>query len=341
MRIIGCDFHSGFQQIAWYDAESGETGGARLQHREEAERFYRALAGEQVRVGIEATGGTRWFERLLGELGFEVWFGDPAKIRAKEPRKQKTDARDAELLLRLLRSGEFEPLRIWVPSMEERDERQLLLHRHRLVQMRTRVKNQVQAIAKNEGVCRRAGLWTVKGQAEFRALPLAPWADQRRRDSLELLSALNGRIDPLDDAVAQLAKQRPAVQLLMTHPGVGPVVASAFVLTLGTWRRFESAKQVASYVGLIPAEASSGGRQRLGHLTKQGNAFLRGLLVEAAHIAVRYEPQWRRAYLRMSLRKNRQIAVVAIARKLAMRLWWIWKTGLAYGQMVESGSHAE
>jgi transposase len=180
-----------------------------------------------------------------------------------------------------------------------------------------------------------------EGTGRVPALPLAPWADQRRRDSLELLSALNGRIDPLDDAVAQLAKQRPAVQLLMTHPGVGPVVASAFVLTLGTWRRFESAKQVASYVGLIPAEASSGGRQRLGHLTKQGNAFLRGLLVEAAHIAVRYEPQWRRAYLRMSLRKNRQIAVVAIARKLAMRLWWIWKTGLAYGQMVESGSHAE
>ncbi len=341
MRIIGCDFHSRFQQIAWYDEESGQSGQARVEHPEEAERFYRQLSGCKVRVGIETTGGTRWFERLLGELGIELWVGDAAKIRTKETRKQKTDARDAELLLRLLRSGEFEQLRVWVPSPAERDLRQLLLHRHRLVQMRTRVKNQLQAIARNEGVCRRSALWTEKGQRELRAIPLAHWAKQRRTDLLALLPELDQRIEPLDQAVLKLASEKPEIRRLMTHPGVGPVVASAYVLTLGNWERFASGKHVASYLGLIPAEASSGGKQRLGELTKQGNSFLRGLLVEAAHIATRFEPEWRRKCLRMSIRKNRQIAVVAVARKLAMRLWWMWKFGLDYGQKVESGSHAE
>lgn len=260
-------------------------------------------------------------------------------MRVQEVRKQKTDVRDAELMLRLLREGRFPKL--WVPSVQQRDERQLLLHRHRLVQTRTRVKNQVQAIAKNEGIYRRRGLWTAQGQAELAAVQLAPWSEQRRRDWLELLPELQSRIEPLDQAVAELAEQRPEVRRLMTHPGVGPVVASAFVLTLGEWQRFDRAKQVASYLGLIPAEASTGGKQRLGHLSKQGNPFLRGLLVEAAHIAVRYEADWRRAYRRMSMRKNRQIAVVAVARKLAMRLWGMWKLGLDYGQFTESGSHAE
>ncbi len=257
----------------------------------------------------------------------------------QEVRKQKTDARDADLILKLLREDRFP--KVWVPSPRQRDERQLLLHRQRLVQMRTRVKNQLQAMAKNEGVCRRSGLWTAKGEAEFLQIPLLPWAEQRRHDWLQLLPQLNERILPLDEVVAEMAEQRPEVRRLMSHPGVGPVVATAFVLTLGDWRRFERSKQVASYLGLIPAEDSSGGKQRLGHLSKQGNSFLRGLLVEAAHIAVRHEPEWRRAYRRMSMRKNRQIAVVAIARKLAMRLWWMWKLGLEYGQIIESGSHAE
>ncbi len=117
----------------------------------EAEKFYRELArrGVGVRVGIEATGYSRWFERLLAELGMELWIGDAAKIKTKRVRKQKTDREDARLLLRLLRENNFP--RIWVPSPENRDLRQLLWHRHRLVQMRTRIMNPLQALAMNEG----------------------------------------------------------------------------------------------------------------------------------------------------------------------------------------------
>ena len=142
MLIIGCDYHPGVQQIAFVDLETGETGERQLLHKDgEAERFYRdlKLRGISVRVGIEATGHARWFERLLAELGFELWIGDPAQIKAARVRKQKTDRQDAQLLLKLLVEERFP--RIWIPSPENRDVRQLLWHRHRLVQMRTRVMN--------------------------------------------------------------------------------------------------------------------------------------------------------------------------------------------------------
>ena len=157
MLIIGCDYHPSVQQIAWVDTESGECGEQRLAHSGgEAERYYRGLNGQRVRVGIEATGHARWFEGLLTELKYELWVGDPAQIRAKRVRKHKNDREDARLLLKLLVEDRFP--RVWVPSAENRDVRQLLWHRHRLVQMRTRVMNQLQAIALNEGVRRKKGL---------------------------------------------------------------------------------------------------------------------------------------------------------------------------------------
>ena len=342
MWIIGCDYHPRFQQIAFINTEGGEYGNRRLEHVWEAEQFYRALSGQAVRVGMEAGGHARWFERLLAELNQELWIGDPRKIRAAETRKQKTDARDAEHLLELLRNGQFESkMRIWVPTAEQRDVRQLVMHRHRLVGMRTRVKNQLRAMALNEGlVGPKPGLWSKKGQAQFRAQPLPAWSDRRRADNLELLAELVGRTAPLDQAVMAEAERRPEAARLMTHPGIGPITALSFVLTVGDPRRFASSRKLTSYLGLIPAEDSSGGRQRLGHISKQGNGLLRSLLVEAAHSAARREPELGRCYRRLAMRKNPSIAVVAVARKLAVRLWWMWKRELTYPQFRASGSHA-
>jgi transposase len=275
MWIIGCDYHPSFQQIAFVNQETGDYENRRLDHKGgEAERFYRSLAGQQVLVGVEATGGMRWFERLLGELKFELWVGDPMKVRAAAARKAKTDKQDAELLLRLLLEKRFP--RIWVPTVEQRDARQLVLHRHRLVQTRTRAKNQLQAVARNEGLFPQRRAWSQAGQKELMSLPLSPWATVRRQDWKQLLGDLNQRIDPLDQALKQEAERRPEVQLLMTHPGVGPVVAMAYVLTICEPGRFQTSKQIAAYLGLVPTEESSGNRrQRLGHITKQGNSLLR------------------------------------------------------------------
>jgi transposase len=284
---------------------------------------------------MEASGHSRWFERLLAELAQELWVGDPAPIQAQRVRKKKNDKEDARLILKLLRENRFPRLR-WRPTPAERDVRQLVLHRHRLVQMRTRVKNQLQALAMNECLCRKSRLWSQAGRAQFEAVPLLPWTARRRQDLLQLHDELVSSTQPLDQAVAEQALARPEVRRLMTHPGVGEVTALAYVLTIGEPRRFACGKQVASYLGLVPDEDSSGGKQRLGHISKQGNALLRGWLCEAAHVAARYEPELRRVWRRMAVKKNRQIATVAVARKLAVRLWWMWIRGLDYDQMFES-----
>src|SRR5207253_5482541 len=157
MIIIGVDFHPEFQQIASVDTETGEFQEKRLAHREDAETFYRALAGQKVRDGMEASGHARWFERLLTELQLELWIGDAAEKQSKRVRKQKTDRQDAQLILRLMLKDDFP--QIWVPSWENRDLRQLLWHRHRMVQVRTRIMNQLHVLALNEGcgVRRRCG----------------------------------------------------------------------------------------------------------------------------------------------------------------------------------------
>src|SRR2546428_2399495 len=183
MIIIGCDYHPGFQQIAFVDTDTGEWNERKLGHREEAEQFYRQLKvrGKKVRIGMEASGHARWFERLLTELQFELWIGDAAEIRTKRVRKQKTDCQDAELLLRLLIEDRFP--RIWVADEENRDLRQLLWHRHRMVQMRTRIMNQLHVLALNEGVRRKKALWRPAGRGRTQVVGLA-WVGRRRRRGL-------------------------------------------------------------------------------------------------------------------------------------------------------------
>jgi len=161
MLIIGCDFHPGFQPVAMFDNLTGEIVEQQLQHREEAQEFYSSLRGQAVRVGMEACGHYPWFERLLAELGMELWIGDAARIRAMEVRKQKTDRGDAAQLLQLLREDRFP--RIWVPSLEERDVRQLLMHRHQQVQGRTRIKYRLQGLMLSQGVQKKRKLWTEAG----------------------------------------------------------------------------------------------------------------------------------------------------------------------------------
>jgi transposase len=334
MKIIGCDFDPSFQQIAMVDMQTGEYTERRLTP-EEARQFYAELEGP-VLVGMEACGNTLWFERLLASLGIELWLGDAGKIRAMEVRKQKTDRRDAQLLLQLLLENRFP--QVWVPSVQQRDTRQLLLHRHKLVGMRRQVKNELQHLALNQGLQQKRKLWSAAGRQRLEELPLAGWTKQRREDSLELLDDLNRRVAKLDVAAQQEAEKDAVAKLLQTHPGVGPITALAFSLTLGTIERFQRSRQVVSYLGLNPAEHSSGGRQRLGGISKQGNPMLRSLLVEAGQSAARSVPELKRAYQRLKHRKHSGVGKVMVARKLAVRLFWMWKTQQPYAAARTQGS---
>ena len=321
MIIIGCDFHTRFEQIAMLDPATGEIVERRLEHETgEAEKFYASLPGP-ARVGVEATIGAQWFERVLSRHGHELWTGDAAEIGATRVRKQKTDSRDALHILDLLLTNRFP--RIWMPSPAERDLRHLLRHRHKLVGYRTSVMNQLHGLAMSQGLCRKRKLWSRVGRKELEVLTLDPWASRRRQELLQLLDRLNPWIAELDRAVKEEAERRPDAMCLMKQPGVGPITALSFVLTIGPIRRFQRSKQVVSYLGLNPREESSGGKQRLGSISKQGNSMMRYLLVEAAQVASQSDPELRRQYLRLKFRRGHSaVAKVAIARKLAVRLYW-------------------
>ena len=227
-----------------------------------------------------------------------------------------------------------------MPSGENRDLRQLLWHRHRMVQARTRIMNQLQAVALNEGLRCKKRLWREAGATATGVLPFSPPGESATTRSAGVAGSTESDYCGADQAIEQEAEKCPAAQRLLTHPGVGALTALAYVLIIGRAERFHCGKQVASYLGLVPLEDSSGNRRRLGHITKQGNSLLRFLLVEAAQVTVRSMPEWRSQYFHLAMRRGRKIAKVAMARKLAVRLYWMWRKGWDYEQLKKFGSHA-
>jgi transposase len=330
MRIIGCDLHAAQQTIAMLDRETGEIVEHTLKHEGTTVRDFYAGLRPPIVVGIEATGSMGWFVQLMADLGITCRVGDPARIRTVETRRQKHDRRDAKLLLDLLADERFPA--IWMPSAELRDLRALLRHRDQWVRIRTRVKNALQGLALAHGMRRGAALWSQPGQAALTALPLPLHTGHRRSELQALHDHLTAHIDALDQEVSAQARGRPQARRLMTHPGVGPVTALATEVFLGDPSRFVDAKALASYVGLIPSEYSSGGRQRLGRLTKQGNPMLRFLWCEAAIHAARRDATLGRFYRRKLQQKGLGKARVAVARKLGIRLWILLRDQIDYAE---------
>jgi transposase len=199
--------------------------------------------------------------------------------------------------------------------------------------------NQLQAVALKEGLRCKKRLWRASGRQQLESLQLAPWSSRRRRELLELLDRLNPTIAELSQAIEREAEKCPEAQRLMTHPGVGALTALAFVLIIGNAERFGCGKQVASYLGLVPLEKSSGNRRATGPHTKQGSSLVRFLLVEAAQVTVRSLPEWRSKYHHLVMRRGRKTAKVAMARKLAVRLYWMWRKGWDYEQWKKFGSY--
>ena len=338
MTLVGCDLHSRKQQVAVLDTTTGEVLDQELAHDGDAvERFYRSLR-PPVTIGIETTGYTQWFHALMHRLGHTVRVGEASKIRAMVVRKTKTDRRDARHLLDLLQHDRFPS--VWIPDPDTRDLRALIGHRVRLVRMRTTVKNSLQAIALSHRLALRSKLWTRQGLSQLNALPLPVHTTRRRDENLELLRWLTTRIDALDEQIAAAAVADPRTRCLLTHPGVGPLTALTTVLVLGPIARFPDASHVVSYVGLAPAINASADKQRLGKITKQGNALLRWVLGQAAPLAARADEDLRRRYFAILHRRGRPKAKVALARKLLVRLYVMLRDQIDYDEFRRRGRAA-
>jgi transposase len=204
--------------------------------------------------------------------------------------------------------------------------------------MGARWQHTLQASARNHALREGGALWTATGGRALQDLALPPYTDQRRDELLALYTQLEKRIPQLDKQVETEAQQRPRARRLRTHPGVGPVTALATEVFLGDPTRFATAHQVASYVGMIPCEHSSGKKQRLGKLTKEGNSLLRNLWVEATLHAVIKDAELKRFYRRKLIQKGMGKARVAAARKRGIRWWIMLRDEIDYAEFCRRGT---
>lgn len=326
MEHVGVDLAKNKSQVCIL-TEDGELVERRISTTRQ--QFTKLLGGRpRSRVLIEASNESEWVARHLEELGHEVIVADPnfAPMYAQRTRRIKTDRRDAIELAEACRLGAYR--RAHRLSREQRHVRASIAVRESLVHTRVKYVNLVQSLLRREGC--RVAKGSSGGFAErLKDVEIPRHVQVEIQPLLVLLRHLNKAIDKADEALAIQAKGDPVVRRLCTVPGVGPVTATTYVATIDDVRRFNDAGQVACYLGLVPSEKSSGDKQCRGRITKAGNKRLRYLLVEAAWCICRYkkpETQQLRGWAEgIASRRGRQVAVVALARKLARILFAMWR----------------
>jgi transposase len=327
----GVDFHARQQTICSLRTEDGVMSTHELKHQNKAElkAFYSQFSGP-VLVGLEASGYSPWFEQMLEEVGHEVWLGDATEIRRRARGRQKNDRRDAELILDLLVHNEFP--RIHRPSPTSREILRMLRYRHKLVQLRTIIKNSLQALSIQSGLSLRAKLFTRAGLAQLQSVTMSPVMQYQREQWLKSLEPLQQRIAETNDWLEQQADGDERVARLRTHPGIGLLTGLALVHTLEPVARFSNQRKLAAYVGFDPKERSSGEKQRFSGISKAGSRVLRYLLVEAAHKACVGDPELKRFYLRLFHRHGKPKAKVAVARKVLIRSYILLRDEIDYAE---------
>jgi transposase len=275
---------------------------------------------------------------MLEELGHTVWIGHANEIRRRANWRQKNDRRDAELILEIMLKGDFP--KIHSHSRESVEALRMLRYRARLVKMRTMISNNLQAIAISSGLTERSRMLSRAGQQRLRNARMTPAIKHQSEDLLTLLVPLNERIAKVDRWLKEQASTDERVKLLMTHPGVGVLTALGVVHTLEPFNRFSKQRSVVAYVGLEPRERSSGERKRYIGISKAGSRLLRFLLGEAAHVAVRFDPDLKQFYERVGMRRGKSKATVAVARKLLIRCWIMLRNNIDYAEFRSRGVEA-
>src|SRR5215207_2605594 len=328
---IGVDFHARQQTICYLTTETGELVTCELKHqdKEAVRAFYAAFRG-QVIVGLEASGYSPWFERLLEELGYEVWLGHATEIRRRARWRQKNDRRDAELILDLMLHNEFP--RLHRPALQSREVMRMLRYRHKLIKIRTMSKNSLQALALQAGEAKRSGLFTRAGKQELDAALMSPAMQWQREHWLQLLQPLDQQVLEAMAWLKAQSKDDVCIARLRTHPGIGLLSSLCLVHTLQPVARFRNTRKVAAYAGFDPVERSSAERKHFLGISKAGSRVLRYLLVEAANTAVIKDEDLKRFYQRLAQRRGRPKAKVAAARKLLIRAYIMMRDEIDYAE---------
>jgi transposase len=315
MVYVGIDLHRNRSQIAVLDEQGSELLSRRIAN--EPDRFLQLLhpLGDGVQVALEATYGWEWLADLLEEAGYELHLAHPLRTKAIAAARVKTDAVDARTLAHLLRADLLPEA--YIAPRELRDLRDLLRHRVALTRIRSALKQRVGAILAKHGIARPySNLFGVGGSRFLAELELREGPRRRLDSLLALIAAFDREIDATTAEIEQRAKADDYVEVLCQIRGVGRYIAMLVIAEVGDITRFPSARHLCAWAGLTPTVRSSDGKARLGHISGQGSPALRWALVEAAQHAPTGGGPLRAAYERIGKRRGKQVAKVAVARKI-------------------------
>lgn len=316
MLYIGMDIHKHFSQVAVV-VESGEVlDQRRLNHTpvEELIEYFNQFP-KDTQVIMEPTCGWGWLSDRVSDLGLEVVLAHPLKVRLIADSQIKTDKVDAVALAQLQRTG-FLPQAYLAPP-EIRKLRDLFRCRCGLVRIRTKLKLQIHSLLDRLGIFHKfSDVFGKTGRAFLENLELeSPYQENLERQ-LRVIDLLTKEIKQIEKIIRRRVQEDPQNRRLMTIPGVGSILAYLFTSEIGDINRFKSAKKLACYSGLVPAVRQSGSYLHYGHLTKAGNTLLRWGFIEAAQVAIRYNPQLKLWADRIRRKKGSGVAICAVARKL-------------------------
>jgi transposase len=332
MYYTGIDLHKKTSFITTVDERGRIVRKANLQNVEREILEYFTALGTETKIVIESMASWYWLYDLLIGNGFEVMISHPAKTKAIASAKIKNDKVDSHMLAQLLRSNLLPG--VHVSSLRLRKLKEALRHRSRLVGDATRMKNRIHMLlTKNNCPAPFADLFGVQGLQYLQTIGLPDYHRQQLETYLTLYHHVVEQIEPLTRSIHAFAKEDPLAKLLMTIPGVGPIVALFIISEVGNISRFPSYRNLAAYAGLVPSLDASGGKERRGSITKQGSRYLRTALIEAAQVIPRMKQSRLNLYFRrIIVRAGYRKAIVATAHKLLQVAFYVWKNQTPYSE---------
>lgn len=340
-RFLGWDIHKKQATICMLAADGRLLGRYRIPcTREALVTFARKTLRPDDQIALEATTHTWAVVEILEPFVERIVVSNPLRTRAIAAAKIKTDKIDARVLAELLRAGYLPE--VWQPDAETRRLRALTHRRAGLVADRTAIKNRLHAtLAQRLIPVPFKELFSARGLEWLGQLELDEDGRRAVDSDLRLLAALEQEIQALEDVLARLAYEREAVRLLMTLPGVGFAVAQGVLAAWGTSERFPDADHAAAYLGLVPSTRQSDTRCYHGRITKQGNSHARWLLIQAAQHLDSHPGPLGNFFRRLAKKKNRNVAVVAAARKMAQIAYLMLKNREPYRYATPSNTQAK
>lgn len=319
-RYYGIDIHKQFVMVAAVDARQEIVQAPlRIEINALATWITRQLTPAD-QVVIEVSTNTWPIYDLLAARVGRVVVANPYKTKLIAEARIKSDKVAALALARLLAANFI--CEVWVPDAHLRQKRALAAHRMALQKQGTRLKNRLHSLLSRLNLrCPAKDLFSQAGQTWLRDLSLSANDSLQLRHLLAQLEGIAAQRDETERLMARQASQDPRIGRLMQLTGIGYYSAFAILAIIGDIQRFPTPHKLTAYAGLVPGLNQSGQHTYYGHITKAGSPSLRWLLVEAARVAVRWDPHWQQVHARISRRRGTNIAVVAVARKLLVVIW--------------------